>query len=87
MGKKTGEPGAVEAAGRPPAASGPETEQYRVHPAGAVHSVDRAHALRRLREPGWRPATEAEIAEARRPGRVQQFDRPIAAPWRPAGDE
>ncbi|MGE5138306.1 MAG: hypothetical protein ACM3JD_02485 [Rudaea sp.] len=81
MGKKISEAGAVSPAGER------DPEQYIVNPAGAVHSVDRAHALRRLRESGWRRATEAEIAEARKPGRVQQFDRPIAEPWHRAGDE
>lgn len=56
-----------------------------VNPAGAIHEVNQAHAQQRLRQPGWRQATTAEVKEllyAR--GGNQRFDDPICDPWNPA---
>ncbi len=58
-----------------------EREYWIVNPSGTVHSCDRAHAAERLREPGWRMATAEEIAKAKEPGAVQQFDQPFGKPF------
>ncbi len=60
-----------------------EREYWIVNPSGTVHSCDRAHAAERLREPGWRMATAEEVARAKAPGAVQQFDRPFGTPFSP----
>ncbi len=62
---------------------GEEREYWIVNPSGTVHSCDRAHAAERLREPGWRMATAEEIARAKAPGAVQQYDRPFGTPFAP----
>lgn len=53
-----------------------------VNPAGAVHEVTREHAALRLRQPGYRKPTAAEVAEYRS-RKVQAFDDPIAPGWDP----
>ncbi len=59
---------------------------YLVNPAGAVHSVTRAHAEARLRQVGWRLATADEAREYNARA-VQTFDDPIAAPFAPGAVE
>lgn len=56
-----------------------------VNPRGAIHGVTREHAAERLRQPGWRMATEEEIEQATGQ-RTQRWDAPIAAPWAPEAD-
>lgn len=60
---------------------------YIVNPRGAIHECDRAHALARLRQLGWRVATAAEAAAYRAAGGAQRFDRPLTRPWRPLPPE
>lgn len=55
---------------------------YLVNPAGAIHEVDYSHAKNRLRQLGYRMATDEEITIYRET-RVQRADRPIARPWSP----
>lgn len=57
-------------------------DYYIVNPAGAVHGVDYQHARARLRQVGYRQATETEVEEYME-RQVQRFDDPIAAPWNP----
>lgn len=59
-----------------------EKAYYIVNPAGAVHVVTYEHAKDRLRQVGYRLATEAEIAVYSETN-VQRHDRPIARPWSP----
>lgn len=58
---------------------------YIVNPAGAVHSVSRAHARQRLAVVGWRLASAEEIATYRGQP-MQRWDAPIANPWSPDPD-
>lgn len=53
-----------------------------VNRSGAVHEVTRDHASTRLRQPGFRTATAAEIEKYFERG-IQRTDRPIAQPWNP----
>lgn len=55
---------------------------YIVNPAGAVHSVEKAHARARLQKAGWRLANDGEI-ELYNESKIQRFDQPIAEPWTP----
>lgn len=65
---------------------GSDGAYYIVNPAGAIHSVSRAHAFDRLKSsPGWRMATEAEITQYKGQ-KTQVADSPIAAPWSPDPD-
>lgn len=61
---------------------GVDNNFYLVNPAGAIHTVTRAHAVNRLRQPGWRLAEDAEI-EVYLETSVQRHLRPICAPWTP----
>ena len=65
----------------------PEADKayYIVNPAGAVHSVTRAHARERLGEVGWRMATAAEVSTYK-DRRIQRSDQPIAQPFSPDPD-
>lgn len=58
---------------------------YIVNPHGTVHSCDRDHAAGRLRQAGWRLATDGEI-ELYLETRVQRSGRPLARPWNPDPD-
>ncbi len=55
---------------------------YIVNPAGAVHTVARAHCKARLRQVGFRLATDDEI-KTYLGQRVQHHKTPIAQPWNP----
>lgn len=58
---------------------------YLVNPAGAIHSVDYEHAQWRLKDPGWRMATEKEVATyLSQP--LQRHSSPICTPWTPDPD-
>lgn len=76
----------VAAVSKPQVPGDPALEQkiYLVNPAGAIHVVSREHAKWRLRSPGYRKATAAEIAALEAADGFQRFDQPIAAPWSPA---
>lgn len=70
----------------PPKAQGAGGVYYIVNPAGAIHGVDREHAKWRLAAPGWRLATEDEIATYKGQ-KVQRSDKPICVPWSPDPDK
>ena len=55
---------------------------YLVNPAGAIHTVNRDHATRRLRQAGWRLAEDPEV-EVYLETPVQRHQRPICEPWSP----
>lgn len=55
---------------------------YIVNPAGAVHGVEREHAVERIQQVGWRKASPDEIREYKKRSE-QRADDPIAAPWNP----
>jgi|GEM_PF-2652974 len=62
----------------------PEKKEKRVryfivNPAGAVHQVSREHAQWRLKQAGWRMATDEEIARYEKTS-VQEAGKPIAKP-------
>jgi len=59
-----------------------ETAYYIVNPAGTIHVVTYDHAKNRLRQVGYRLATDEEIAVYEET-HIQRFDRPIARPWSP----
>lgn len=71
---------------KPAKVQGADGIYYIVNPAGAIHGVDRDHAKWRLASPGWRLATEDEIA-AYKGAKVQRSDRPICTPWSPDPDK
>jgi hypothetical protein len=58
-----------------------------VNPAGAIHSVSYEHAKDRLRKPGWRMATKAEVAKLNQRDGNQVHDDPIVEPWKPEPEE
>lgn len=60
-----------------------EPRYFIVNPAGAIHEVNQNHAQARLRQPGWRQATLAEVKELHARGGNQRFDDPICDPWNP----
>lgn len=70
------------AAAPKPAPKGPKTYHI-VNPKGAIHQATREHAKWRLSMPGWRLATEAEVAELAARSGLQVADAPICAPWSP----
>lgn len=71
-----------------PARSARQTARryFIVNPHGTIHEVTRDHAAERLRQAGWRMATNDEIAELERRGGNQVHDRPICQPWSPDPD-
>ena len=78
--KKDGTEGAEPAGELPVSADEPrEVEPYFiVNPAGAVHGCTREHAAMRLRQQGYRLATDEEKARLKAQNGHQEFDRPIA---------
>ncbi len=50
---------------------------YLVNPAGAIHDCTEQHARERLRYPGWRLATEDEVAQLAAQGGMQAAKKPI----------
>jgi len=48
-------------------------EYWIVNPKGAIHKADRGHAEARLKLPGWRMATPAEIKEWK--GRIEKAEK------------
>ncbi len=58
-----------------------------VNPGGAIHEVTRELAAERLHDPGWRLATDAEVAELKQRGGHQSADNPICEPQSPEPDE
>ena len=63
-----------------------EKVYYIVNPHGAIHDVSREHARMRLRQPGWRMATQAEVKKLRAAKGLQLADKPICPPWNPEPD-
>ncbi len=53
---------------------------YLVNPGGAIHETSRELAAEWLREPGWRIATDEEVAELKRRNGHQTADHPICNP-------
>lgn len=53
-----------------------------VNPAGAIHEVDYDHAQERLKQPGYRSATKAEVKKLQAAGGNQRFDQPICEPFK-----
>lgn len=76
---------ATNTKGKKGALQGKDEVFYIVNPAGAVHTVDRDHCKYRLRQVGYRLATEDEI-KAYQSQRVQRPKNPIAPPWSPEPD-
>lgn len=60
-----------------------EKAYYIVNPSGAVHIVTREHAKGRLRQPGWRMATDKEIKAYKDAGGLQTTKNRAADPWSP----
>jgi hypothetical protein len=54
-----------------------------VNPAGAIHDVSQSHAQWRLRSPGWRLATKAEVEALAQAGGNQSADKPLVKAWNP----
>lgn len=62
-----------------------EPTYYLRNPAGAIHSVTREHAIRKLKDARYQLATDAEI-ERYFETRVQLAEDPIGTPWSPMPD-
>lgn len=60
---------------------------YIVNPQGCIHDVTKEHARARLRKPGWRMATKAEVAKLKAAKGLQLSNKPICKPWNPEPDE
>jgi len=54
-----------------------------VNPAGAIHEVTRDLAAVRLRQPGYRKATRAEVGALIEAKGFQRAGRPLATIWNP----
>jgi hypothetical protein len=65
--------------------SGPK-RYYLVNPGGAIHEVTYDLAQSRLKRPGYRMATAAEVKELEKRGGNQTSKDPIAQPWSPDPD-
>lgn len=68
-----------------PVKKGPK-QYWIVNRKGTIHQVTREHARERLREAGWRMATQDEVAALAARGGHQTADKPICKPWSPDPD-
>jgi len=60
-----------------------EKSYYLVNPSGTVHNLPETLARERLRQPGWRMATEREIATLFKRKGVQNTKSRIVPKWSP----
>ncbi len=60
---------------------------YVVNPGGAIHDCSRDIAAACLLKPGYRMATDEEVAELKRRNGRQVPDSPICQPWTPESEE
>ncbi len=69
------------------AAGGEESKTYYVvNPDGAIHDAPWELVVECLQRPGWRKATNEEVAELKRRNGHQVPDNPICEPWNPEPD-